>query len=349
MIQFLKSSWWKYVCAALLIYVLVGGMLTPLGSGITAIQPFQATTNQTVTYLIKGKNTHFAEAKDLQLWAKVGLSDFYKVNDYTIWGNDEISCRFALGSSLLADNKKAVDIVMNNSLDGTVILRDAIAFNISSDSLSVTKNLIKESVEVKSNKAQTFSFPYREILYESIRNTFYHVPMWFTMTLLLIISFVYSMMYLSKNNMQYDFIASEAVSVALVFGYLGLATGMMWANYTWGSPWPNDWKLNGAAIGVLIYLAYQILRGSIDDEIKRAKISAVYNIFSIVIFILFIFIIPRITASLHPGNGGNPAFSKYDLDSHMRLFFYPAVIGWILLGLWFLSIKVRMKIIESNR
>jgi heme exporter protein C len=142
-----------------------------------------------------------------------------------------------------------------------------------------------------------------------------------------------------------DIIASQAVNVALLFGMLGLATGMTWATYTWGEPWPNDPKLNGAAVGVIIYLAYIVLRGSLGDEIKRAKISAVYNVFAIVIFTLFIFIIPRLTDSLHPGNGGNPAFSKYDLDSRLRMFFYPAVIGWTMLGFWLLSIAVRIRLL----
>ena len=172
--------------------------------------------------------------------------------------------------------------------------------------------------------------------------------MWFGMMFILIFSLVYSVRYLSSGRMEDDILASQAINVALLFGALGLATGSVWARYTWGSFWPNDPKLNGAAVGVIIYLAYIVLRGSLTDEIKRARISAVYNIFAIVIFTLFIFIIPRLTDSLHPGNGGNPAFSKYDLDSHLRLFFYPAVIGWSMLGFWILSIGVRIKLIEQK-
>jgi heme exporter protein C len=51
---------------------------------------------------------------------------------------------------------------------------------------------------------------------------------------------------------------------------------------------------------------------------------------------------------MHPGNGGNPAFSKYDLDSTLRMFFYPAVIGWILLGFWILSILIRLKLVQQK-
>jgi heme exporter protein C len=54
------------------------------------------------------------------------------------------------------------------------------------------------------------------------------------------------------------------------------------------------------------------------------------------------------TDSLHPGNGGNPAFGNYDLDSNMRLVFYPAVLGWIILGIWISQLRFRIKSLEIN-
>ena len=63
---------------------------------------------------------------------------------------------------------------------------------------------------------------------------------------------------------------------------------------------------------------------------------------------VFIMVIPKMNDSLHPGKGGNPGFNKYDLDSNMRMVFYPAVIGWTLLGTWIMSIRVRTKLIENK-
>lgn len=54
------------------------------------------------------------------------------------------------------------------------------------------------------------------------------------------------------------------------------------------------------------------------------------------------------TDSLHPGNGGNPGFNSYDLDSNMRLVFYPAVIGWALLGVWVSTIRYRMRFLQNQ-
>ena len=74
---------------------------------------------------------------------------------------------------------------------------------------------------------------------------------------------------------------------------LGLATGMIWANYTWGASWSNDPKQLGVAIALLIYLAYFVLRNSMTDIDKRARVSAVYNIFAYFIYIP-IMLVPRL-------------------------------------------------------
>ena len=192
--------------------------------------------------------------------------------------------------------------------------------------------------------------PAMPILNETIRNTFFHIPMWFAMMILMTISLVSSIQYLSSGNLQKDAAASDAINVSLLMGFLGLFTGMLWANFTWGTPWTNDVKLNGTAVAILIYVAYIILRGSLQDEHRRAKVSAVYNIFAYVMMMMFINIIPRLsgTDSLHPGNGGNPAFGTYDMDNTMRMVFYPAIIGWTLIGTWVLNLKMRINKIENK-
>lgn len=190
--------------------------------------------------------------------------------------------------------------------------------------------------------------PELAILNETIRNLFFHVTMWFSMIFLFTVSLVSSIRYLSKGKMVSDIFAKEAVNTGLLFGVLGLITGSIWAKFTWGDWWTNDVKLNGSAISMLIYLAYVLLRNSLEDEQKRARVASVYNIFAFVLMIVFLGVLPRLTDSLHPGNGGNPAFSAYDLDNDMKFVFYPAVIGWILLGVWIMNIRIRLSNIRQK-
>jgi heme exporter protein C len=103
-----------------------------------------------------------------------------------------------------------------------------------------------------------------------------------------------------------------------------------------------------SAIALLIYLAYFVLRGSLENEEQRARLSAVYNIFAFATMIPLLFVVPRLTDSMHPGSGGNPGFNMYDLDSRMRPVFYTAGVAWILIGVWITTLRVRVKAIEEK-
>ncbi|WP_373285372.1 cytochrome c biogenesis protein CcsA [Hymenobacter qilianensis] len=190
--------------------------------------------------------------------------------------------------------------------------------------------------------------PRLDIVNESIRNLYFHVPMWFGMTIILTTSVYYSIRYLRTPTARLDTLAHESAKTGIVMGMLGLATGSMWARYTWGAWWTSDPRLNGAAIAMLIYGAYIVLRSSFTDEQQRARISAVYNIFAFAAAIPLLFVLPRLTDSLHPGAGGNPGFSNYDLDSNMRMVFYPAVIGWTLIGFWITQVSSRLEFLKQK-
>lgn len=189
-------------------------------------------------------------------------------------------------------------------------------------------------------------------LQHSIRNLFFHVPMWFGQFTLISISAVYSVLFLRRPGIRYDIFANEFARTGIVFGILGLVTGAIWANYTWGAFWNNDPKQLGAAIALLIYLAYFVLRNSMTDIDKKGRVAAVYNIFAYCMYIPLIFVLPRLVESLHPGGKGvegNPGLGGEDLDPAMRIVFWPAVIGWILLGVWITSLRLRLRMIEEKK
>lgn len=192
--------------------------------------------------------------------------------------------------------------------------------------------------------------PAKPILNETIRNLYFHVPMWFGMMILFTVSLVYSVKYLRSPNPKHDICAVEYANAGILLGMLGLITGAIWANYTWGSPWNNDPKQIGAAIALLIYFAYIVLRNSMTDLDKRARIGAVYNIFAFAMLFPTIWILPRFAESLHPGGMGNPALNTKDIDSRMRMIFWlGAVPGWTLLGIWITTLRLRLRILEEKK
>lgn len=172
--------------------------------------------------------------------------------------------------------------------------------------------------------------------------------MWFAMMIVLIISVIFAIRYLAKGDKYFDILSVETANAGVLLGILGLITGSIWAKFTWGAFWSGDPKQNGAAIALLIYLAYFVLRGSMTDPQQKARVSAIYNIFAFSTLIPLLYILPRLTDSLHPGSGGNPGFNIYDLDNNMRLVFYPSIIGWTMLVLWISSLRIRMSLIKEK-
>nr|WP_303626677.1 ABC transporter permease [Ferruginibacter sp. HRS2-29] len=201
--------------------------------------------------------------------------------------------------------------------------------------------------------------PTLPILNETIRNLYFHVCMWFAMMIIFGVSFVYSIKYLRGFNIRNDIFAHQFAAVGSFLGILGYATGTIWANYTWISDQGQSLttilkepKLIGTGIALLIYGAYFVLRGSMTDIDKKARISAVYNIFAFAMLFPCIWIIPRLVGSLHPGGeggaNGNPALNFKDVDSRLRMVFYPAVIGWTLLGVWIATLKIRIQLLKDK-
>ncbi len=194
---------------------------------------------------------------------------------------------------------------------------------------------------------------------ETIRNLFFHVCMWFAMMILFIISVIHAIKYLRSNKLEHDIASRQYAGTGILLGILGYATGAIWMSYTWADPNVSPFnsfsliasepKLIGAAIALLIYAAYMILRQSIPDIDKRARVSAVYNIFAFAMLFPSIWIIPRMLPSLHPGGSeGNPALNFKDASMIMRLVFYPAIAGWTLLAVWITTLKIRLHLLKEK-
>jgi len=214
--------------------------------------------------------------------------------------------------------------------------------------LSVWKYLLIGWITLIITAAFLVKIPSIAILEETSRNLVFHVPMWFTMFAAFAAGMVYSVKYLSTENLDDDLKAESASMVGVLFGICGLLTGMVWARFTWGTWWTfAEPKMNLSAIALLIYVAYFILRSAFDDEQLRARLSAVYNIFAASTVPFLLYVIPRQLPSLHPGADGNPAFSELTADE-LRFIFYPAIIGFFALAYWIANLRYRYRKISHS-
>lgn len=348
----MKRNWWKWLSVLLITSALAGGLLLPLKTGITAVRrqdgkgvSLPSATSTKLEADIYNFGDHFTVQ---QVLIKNGNSVF-EATDVQWNPEGTITCTFTpvLGKEGKAES--LYNLYVNG--DGKWMAFPAAVSVVKSMSdtgmAPVTTVKIAES-EADPDKLK--GLPNRTLLYESIRNLFFHVPMWFSMIFVLSLAAWYSIKYLSKGNIDYDLRTDSLIRVAILAGALGCITGSFWARGTWGPWWPRDPKLNGVAIGMIMYLAFLLLRAGIRDEHQKARVSAVYNLFVFPVFIALIIIMPKISGdSLHPGAGGTVGFNQYDLDNTMRMFFYPSVAGWVMLFTWMGSLLYRAKKLDYQQ
>jgi heme exporter protein C len=334
------KQFWKILAVVLLGYALLGGLFIPLKTGVTGIDKLniESDTTSILKIDIYNPGINFKPEKAV-LGGKYGFVATRLHYDSGVLEAEFLPRLGKTGSEGMCN----LYVLANGHW---MAFPSAVSINRAASDTGLGN---AEFISVAENDDYKLAFPNRPILNESIRNLFYHVPMWFSMILLLLISAVYSVKYLMKPNLAFDARSDALIRVAVLAGFLGCATGSVWASVTWDSWWPRDPKLNGVAIGMLMYGAYLLLRSGIRDDYQKARIGAVYNLFVFPIFIALIFVMPKLSGdSLHPGAGGTVGFNQYDLDNTMRMFFYPAVLGWICLFLWIASLLYRINKFKNH-
>ena len=329
-------------------YTYIFGFTIPLKPGVLSVSPERVSAGETVELVINGYNTDWGSEEDrLQCYIRLDQDRVIASKTLNVIDRKIIRARFDIPSTS-ETNRSFVNgtLVVADNTHGYSLLPGGLTI-VTSDSISTSGATWSDEINPLESQ-WVFKFPFVGILYETIRNTFFHVAIWFAMFILLIVSLVYAIRYLRIKDLEDDAISSSFAHVAIVFGIFGMITGSIWARHTWGAYWTNDPKLNMAAISVMIFIAYAILRKAMTSDDQRARISGAYNIFAFTAMIPLIFILPRLTSSLHPGNGGNPALGVDDLDNTLRLVFYPSIIGLTLLGFWIASLMYRVRVIELN-
>lgn len=152
------------------------------------------------------------------------------------------------------------------------------------------------------------TFPLVQGLGELGRNMLFHVPMSFVAFVLFLFGTIYSIIFLRKKDMKYDLQARGFSAVGLLLTFLATVTGSIWARFSWGRFWNFDPRESSILILLLIYIAYFLLRSLMEEsDEKKARIAAVYNIIAFVTVPFLMFVLPRITESLHPGGAGSVA------------------------------------------
>jgi heme exporter protein C len=201
----------------------------------------------------------------------------------------------------------------------------------------------------------TMTFPMIQGLGELGRNMLFHVPMSMVAFIAFLLGTIYSIIYLKKKDFEYDRRARASSAVGLVFTILATVTGSIWARFSWGTFWNWDPRETSIFILLLIYAAYFMLRSLLEEsEDKKARIAAVYNIIAFVSVPFLMFVVPRITMSLHPGGAGTEApiinlSGKTHTDRTLLNMHWISVVLFLFVFLWMKDIYTRILRIQAKR
>jgi heme exporter protein C len=344
----MKDWWWKILGLAIVFFTLVFGMITPLKPGILSVTPSSFLEGEKITVDVAAYNSNFSDSNGSIAYLRIDKGQYIPSGGTIVKDRNHIQFDFTIPANVTAlESTVLASLIVTNEEDGYFTLPSAISINKNAG-INLNNGVKVENTPSLLHENNTYKFPYRSILNETIRNTFFHITLWFSMFILLIGAVYQAARYLRTKDIDNDHKSRSLTVVAVLFGILGLVTGSIWARFTWGTWWTSDVKLNMAAISMLMYVAYFVLRSSIKDQDQKARLASAYSIFAFFVMIPLVFVLPRLTDSLHPGNGGNPALGGEDLDNTLRMIFYPAIIGFTLIGVWMATLYYRYIVLEET-
>ncbi len=201
---------------------------------------------------------------------------------------------------------------------------------------------------VVANPQAWYEYPIITGLEEKARILFFHVPMSWTTVVAFLVAMMYGIKYLKSKNIDDDIKSVASAGLGLLFCILATVTGSIWAKFNWGSFWNWDPRETSIFILLLIYGAYFALRSALEDESKRATLSAVYAIIAGVTVPFFIFVMPRIMASLHPEPIINTE-GKVHMNATMLTVFISSLAGFTALYVWMLRMRIRLGRLEYHQ
>jgi len=169
-----------------------------------------------------------------------------------------------------------------------------------------------------------FYAPTEAVMGQVQRVFYFHVPAAWVGLLGFIAAAVAGIVYLVTHDQKWDIIEMAAVEISLVFFFIAIVLGSIWARPIWNTWWTWDPRLTTAAITELIYIAYFMLRAGIEDPDRRARFGAVYTLVGAVSAPIT-FMVIRLFRTIHPVviAGGDPnAQGTFAMTGGMQVAFF---------------------------
>ena len=190
-----------------------------------------------------------------------------------------------------------------------------------------------------------------ELVMGDVQRVFYfHIGTAWTALLGFLFSAILSLVYLFTRDLKWDRFQVAAIEVSLVFFFITIALGSIWARPAWNTWWTWDPRLTTAAITELIYIAYFMLRQGIDDPDRRARFGAVYALIGGISAPITFFAI-RLYRTIHPVviAGSNPeAEGGFSMTPDMLTAMFVALIAFTVIFIDLYWNRIRLCNLEDQ-
>ena len=184
-----------------------------------------------------------------------------------------------------------------------------------------------------------------EVVMGDVQRVFYfHVATAWVGMLGFIAAGVSGIAYLRTGDLKWDRIEIAAVEISLVFFFIAIVLGSIWARPVWNTWWTWDPRLTTAAITELIYIAYFMLRQGLEDPDRRARFGAVYTLIGAV-SVPITFMAIRLFRSIHPvviGAANSAQQESLPLTANMKVAFFFALFAFTVIFVDLFWNRIRM-------
>lgn len=190
----------------------------------------------------------------------------------------------------------------------------------------------------------------KELVMGEVQRVFYfHIGTAWTGLLSFVFAAGLGIAYLVTKDMKWDIVEVAAVEISVVFFFLTIVLGAIWARPAWNTWWTWDPRLTTAAVTELIYVAYFMLRAGIEDPERRARFGAVYALLG-GLSAPITFMAIRLFRSIHPViiGSANANQEKMSMSPDMRVAFFFALFAFTVIFIDLFWNRIRLGQLENK-
>ena len=195
-----------------------------------------------------------------------------------------------------------------------------------------------------------FYAPLEAVMGQVQRVFYFHVATGWLGMVAFFVAVIAGIAYLVKPAQKWDVLGVAAVEIGLVYSFVNIVSGSIWARPAWNTWWTWDPRLVTATVMELVYLAYLMLRQGIEDPDRRARFGAIYAILGFATVPLTFFSI-RIWRTIHPvviGSSSPSAQGGFDMTTTMLQTLMFSLLTFTVLGVTLLWHRVRLGWLEEE-